>query len=61
MSDVRDLKVGDRLDLESCVGEITKERDDEIYIESDEFRGWAKKQEILDAIEAANDPAFGWN
>lgn len=51
----RRLKVGDRLDLESCVGEITKERGDEVYIESEEFCGWATKKEIMEAISTGSE------
>ena len=48
------LEVGTRLNLnEECIGVITQATDDMIYIESEEFTGWATKQEIMEAIESA--------
>lgn len=46
-----DLSVGAKINInDECVGMITKETEDRIYIESSCFTGWATKQEIRDSI-----------
>lgn len=45
------LTIGMYLNInDECVGRITEETADQIYIESDCFTGWAKKSEIRAAI-----------
>jgi hypothetical protein len=50
----RSLGVGSLLNInDECIGRITAEDGERFYIDSDCFRGWATKAEIVEAIQSA--------
>lgn len=51
-----EFTVGMKLNLnDECVGTVTQATEDRVFIESDEFTGWATKAEISSAIESARE------
>jgi hypothetical protein len=48
-----DLVVGTTLNInDECVGTITRDDGERIFIESDVFTGWATKEEIVAAMRS---------